>query len=263
MKRKKKHEEHHDEAWLLPYSDMMTLLLALFIVMFAMARVDEEKFEEFRSEFGTIFSSRSGSNSIIGNVVDLGTSRVVPAEQAGDGGGEKTGTGDEVRSISGEEAKEAVLAQKLEDQKMAAAREDIKQALTDANLDGDVEVSLRSDGIHISLEDSILFQSGSTNLSNEVRQYLDLISGHIKELNKEVVIAGHTDNVPDPNSTNWELSAKRAIAVMDYLVGKTGVKQEKVSIQAFADTQPMATNQTTEGRTKNRRVEIIVYKDYE
>lgn len=254
MKRKKKHEEHADEGWLLPYSDMMTLLLALFIVMFAMARVDEEKFQEFRSEFGTIFSSTSGGNSVIGNVVDLGQTKMVPAnsDQAA-----------QERSVAGESAKEAQLAQKLEDQQMADAREHIKDALADANLADDVEVSLRSDGIHISLADSILFSSGSTNLSPSVEQYLTIVSKEIKELNKEVVVAGHTDDVLDPTESNWELSAKRAISVMNYLVSTTGISQNKVSIQAFADTQPTASNQTTEGRSKNRRVEIVVYKDYE
>ncbi|MCU7700785.1 hypothetical protein ODV97_12945 [Enterococcus gallinarum] len=72
MKRKKKHEEHVDEAWLLPYSDMLTLLLALFIVMFAMAKVDDEKFQEIRSEFGTILSSHHSSSSVIGSVIDMG-----------------------------------------------------------------------------------------------------------------------------------------------------------------------------------------------
>ena len=69
---KKKHEEHVDEAWLLPYSDMLTLLLALFIVMFAMAKVDDEKFQEIRSEFGTILSSHHSSSSVIGSVIDMG-----------------------------------------------------------------------------------------------------------------------------------------------------------------------------------------------
>ncbi len=72
MKRKKKHEEHVDEAWLLPYSDMLTLLLALFIVMFAMAKVDDEKFQEIRSEFGTILSSHHSNASVIGSVIDMG-----------------------------------------------------------------------------------------------------------------------------------------------------------------------------------------------
>lgn len=258
MKRTKKHEEHADESWLLPYSDMMTLLLALFIVMFAMARVDEGKFEEFKDEFSIIFAHKSSGESIVGNVVDLGATKMVPATS--EGAGEN---GEAVRTVSGESAKEAVLAQKVEDQKMAEARENIKDALTDANLSGDVEVSLRSDGIHISLEDGILFESGSSELSGSVRQYLDVISKEVKELNKEVVVAGHTDNVPSTTSSNWELSAKRAISVMDYLVAKSGVQQEKVSIQAFADTHPTETNQTADGRSKNRRVEIIVYKDYE
>ena len=73
MKRKERAEEHIDESWLLPYADMLTLLLALFIVMFAMASIDEGKFEQFRSEFGTIFAGlQTGGDSIVGPVINLG-----------------------------------------------------------------------------------------------------------------------------------------------------------------------------------------------
>lgn len=253
MRKKKKAEETEaGEAWLLPYSDMLTLLLALFIVMFAIAKVDEGKFEEVKSEFGVIFSNNSAGDSIVGDVVDLGHKK------------NKAATKEESeKTVTTEAAKEAVVAQKMEDEQMAQTRQTIKGELEQANLDNEVSVSLRSDGIHISLENAILFAPGSTELTDTVKQHLDIVCTHVKELDKQVVIAGHSDNVVDPKRSNWELSASRAIAVMDYLISQKAVSQTNISIQAFADTVPLQSNKTAEGREKNRRVEIIIYKDYE
>ena len=122
MKRKKKHEEHIDEAWLLPYADMLTLLLALFIVMFAMARVDEGKFEEFKSEFGTIFAGlKVGGDSLVGPVMNLGnySGKTDEGDGAkGDGGEDAAGS-----TVAEEEAKESAVAQKIEDQQMVEVSE--------------------------------------------------------------------------------------------------------------------------------------------
>ena len=107
MKRKKKHEDHVDEGWLLPYSDMLTLLLALFIVMFAMAKIDDTKFQQIRNEFGSILSSHSESGgSIIGTVIDI----------KDNGNLEKTG--DSATTADGAKNQEAVVKAQLESQQM-------------------------------------------------------------------------------------------------------------------------------------------------
>lgn len=259
MKRKKKPEEPLDERWMLPYSDMMTLSLSLFIVMFGVARVDEAKFGEMRDHFGILFSSNSGGDSIIENVVDLGGHQVILVDDT-----ENEGNTEGLLTVSSEQMKESQVEQKIEEQQLIEARENMLEAFAALELAEDVQISLQSDGIYISLEDSLLFATGSADLPTSVEHYLDIVSNEVKHLNKEIVVAGHTDNVPvvRSNYSNWELSANRAIAVMNYLVLKEGIDQKKVSIQAFADTQPAATNQTSEGRSKNRRVEIIVYKDH-
>src|SRR5699024_5962753 len=118
----------------------------------------------------------------------------------------------------------------------------IKGELEAAKLDNDVSVSLRSDGIHISLENDILFSPGSIELTDAVKQHLDIVCNHVKELDKQVVVAGHSDDVPDHKRSNWELSADRAITVMDYLISIKAVSKNNVAIQAFADTVPLHSN---------------------
>ena len=118
MKRKKKHEEHVDEAWLLPYSDMLTLLLALFIVMFAMAKVDDEKFQEIRSEFGTILSSHHSSSSVIGSVIDMG----------------ETNTGKKAPTSTEAQAQEASVRTQLENQQLQKISDQLSQELASSGL---------------------------------------------------------------------------------------------------------------------------------
>ena len=257
MPRKKKREEELDERWMLPYSDMMTLSLSLFIVMFGAVAAGGDQYDQLSEHLGDYFGASTGGDSILGNIVNLGQT------STGAGTGEGNGAADSERTISSETAKEAQLSQKLEDQKMSETRENIKTAFEDANLADDVEVSLRSNGIYISLQDSILFDAWSDELTSTVEKYLDVVSNEIKDLDKDIVVAGHTADFPSATVSGWELSANRAISVMDYLVDQEGVNPDRISIQAFAEKQPIDSEQTEEAFSRNRRVEIIVNKDYE
>lgn len=248
MKRKKKHEEHVDEAWLLPYSDMLTLLLALFIVMFAMAKVDDEKFQEIKSEFGTILSSHHSSSSVIGSVIDMGTT-----------------TNKKATTSAEAKAQEAATQVQLENQQLQTISTQLTQELADSGLKDQTEVKLESDGLHITLASSILFASGSADMTATTKQSLDLLATSLKKLKEnKIIIAGHTDNVPEKGTgryqSNWELSSARAITVMNYFISKDVILEKNAAIQAFADTEPKADNQTAQGRSENRRVEMIIQR---
>jgi chemotaxis protein MotB len=251
MKRKKKKEEHVDEAWLLPYSDMLTLLLALFIVMFAMAKVDDEKFQEIRNEFGSILSSHSTGSPAIGSVIDMGNS----AKEKN-----KTAT-----TSSEAKAQEEAARIQLENQQLEKVSTQLQKDLEESALEGQSDVSLEADGLHITLDSSILFASGSASITNQTRKSLDTLASALKKLKAhKIVIAGHTDNVPEKGTglykSNWDLSAARAITVMDYLIDKKIISEDNAAIQAYADTQPKASNDTEKGRSENRRVEMIIQR---
>lgn len=250
MKRKKKKEEHVDEAWLLPYSDMLTLLLALFIVMFAMAKVDDEKFQEIRSEFGSILSSHHSGSPAIGSVIDMGA--------AGK-------TGSSATNASEAQAQEEATRIQLENQQLEKISEQLQKDLAASALDGQSEVSLEADGLHITLDSSILFASGSAAITSKTSESLDMLASALKKLNAhKIVIAGHTDNIPEKGTgryeSNWDLSAARAITVMNYFIEKKIISEKNAAIQAYADTQPKASNDTPEGRSENRRVEMIIQR---
>lgn len=240
MSRKKQHhEEHLDETWLLPYSDMLTLLLALFIVMFALGQTDKAKFQALSKEFNIIFSGGSG-------VMQRDGSSMIPMDGAG---GEGSG----------------VYNAKTEEDKMNEIKKMLEQEIGKEGYSDKIKVELTSQGLEITMQDAVLFRSGEAEIVNNASLVLSKLSNMLRDLDNKVKIVGHTDNVPISNSrfrSNWDLSAMRAINVMNYMVSSTGITANRASIEAHGEYAPKYDNNTEDGRAKNRRVEIIVIRKY-
>ena len=239
-KKKQHHEEHVDEAWLLPYSDMLTLLLALFIVMFAMGQTDNQKMQAMAKQFNIIFAGGTGVMTSDGN-------SVIPMEQVG--GSEGNGT----TTAAGEQ------------DKMTEIKKMIEQEIGKEGYSDKVKVELNGEGLEISIQDTVLFNSGEAEVLKNLSPLLLKISNMLKGLDNEIRVVGHTDNVPISNGkfrSNWDLSATRAINVMSFMVDSGGISADKVSIQAYGEYSPKFANDTEDGRAKNRRVEIFVVRKY-
>ena len=124
---------------------------------------------------------------------------------------------------------------------------------------------LNSDGLEISIQDVVLFNSGEADVLNNLSPLLLEISNMLHGLDNEIKVVGHTDNVPIKNEkfrSNWDLSAMRAINVMNFMVDSGEISADKVSIQAYGEYMPKFSNTTEDGRAKNRRVEIFVVRKY-
>jgi chemotaxis protein MotB len=244
MKKKKEHhEEHVDETWLIPYADMLTLLLALFIVMFAMSKVDQQKLQRLSAEFSVIFS---GGSSVM---AEGGTSStaVVQSEAA------NSGTSTEKSNTEKEE------------DAMNEVKKNLESEIQSKGYADKVKIELNKEGLEISIQDAVLFNSGDAQVLKTVNPLLVEISKMIKGLDNEIKVVGHTDNVPITTSkfrSNWDLSAMRAINVMNFMVGSGGLSSDKISIQAYGEYRPKYSNDTAEGRAKNRRVEIFIIRKY-
>lgn len=136
----------------------------------------------------------------------------------------------------------------------------------DPNLSQNITISLQSDGIHINLKSNILFATGSADLNDQAKNALNTLSPSLKILSQNpVVIAGYTDNVPFQGGSgqyhsNWELSSARAINVMQFYVNNQTLNESNVSIQAYAENKPRASNSTPAGQALNRRVEIVIQR---
>ncbi len=233
---KKKHEEHENhERWLVSYADFITLLFAFFVVMYSVSSVNEGK---YRTVSESIKLALNPINSIpssrlpftIGNAKP----KMIPSE-----------------------------AVSTNDPVIRRMREIMTKI--NPNLKGDIsEVKIveSSHGtIMISLPESILFQSGEARVRSEALPFLQTIAQILIEMDRHIRILGHTDNVPIRTAqfpSNWELSAGRAVMVVRIFSELYGVPITHLSATGLADAKPIATNDTPEGRTKNRRVEIII-----
>ena len=232
MMRNKKvhHEEHVDETWLIPYADMLTLLLALFIVMFAMSQTDNAKFRKVSEQFNIIFSSGTG---------------VLEQEGSGD-------TPLENSSI-------------IEEDKMTEVKLSLEEEIRSKGYNDKVKVELNKDGLNISIQDAASFNSGDAEVLKEFSPLLLQISTMIKKLDNDIKVVGHTDNVPIHNekfNSNWDLSSMRAINVMKFMIDTGKLNASKFSIQAYGEQMPKFDNSTVDGRAKNRRVEIVLVRKY-
>jgi len=241
MKGKKQHhEEHVDETWLLPYSDMLTLLLALFIVMFAMSKVDNQKMKQISQQFNVIFSGGTGVLKDSGvnnsNVVAVGDSSAA----------------NETNGL-------------VEQDKMAVIKNTLEQEIKSEGYADKVKVDLTGEGLSISIQDTVIFNSGEADVLNNFDTVLIQISNMIKNLDNEIRISGHTDNVPIKNNkfrSNWDLSYMRASNVMNFMVDKGHISPDKFSIQAYGEYRPKYDNSTEAGRAKNRSVDILIVRKY-
>ena len=238
MKKKKQHhEEHADETWLLPYSDMLTLLLALFIVMFAMSQVDKAKLKSISKQFNIAFAGGSGVLTADGN------STVV------------------INDSAAQEKNNGMVEQ----DKMTEIKYMLEQDIKSSGYEDTMKVELNDEGLNISIQDTVLFNSGEADILSKFSPVLNQISDMVKDLDNDIRVCGHTDNVPISNSkfrSNWDLSYMRASNVMNYMVSSGHVAPNKFSIQSYGEYRPKYSNSTEDGKAKNRRVEILIVRKY-
>ncbi len=215
--------------WLLTYADLITLLLAYFVVMFAISQTDLEKFQKLAASMRRAF-----------NIVDPGI-----LEGSGEIGG---GIFDDFPARNREYARISAELTRL-------ARE--------RGLERAISVNMQREGVVISISTSVLFDAGSARIRPESRSTLDAIAELLREMPNEVRIAGHTDDIPPfPKwPSNWELSAARAVQVVKYLITEGGLDPRRLSAIGYAEYRPLFPNDTPEHRQKNRRVEILIVFD--
>jgi chemotaxis protein MotB len=255
MARKKKHKHHEEEAgeaWLLPYSDLMTLLLAVFIVLFAVSKIDQTKAEEMSEAFKGMMSQEQSvipydGDSIIKPIVNPdGTS------QGGDSGQENTGVPrEELEQYLGEE--ELVNMEELKD--------NLDHDFEEAEMEDAISTNIDQRGLVITLNNAILFDSGSAEIKPQYQESLAKIGNLINKVDNHIRVEGHTDNRPIVTSvypSNWELSAARATRVVRLFISECDISPAKVVAVGYGEYKPIADNDTEEGRKKNRRIDIII-----
>ncbi len=244
------------EAYLMTYADMITALLCLFIVLFAMGQIDLVKFEKFKNGI-----ARSGSTPIDDGLMTNGEGlfeqaiirpELVSSPDDHDGPG-----GDGVRSGYGPDNADA------QKEAFEAAQSQITAALQGVQVGSDVSFRVETRGLVITIvSDQVLFTPGSADLTGDGRGVVDAVALGLEGLPNRITVEGHTDSRPISTlrfPSNWELSAGRASTVLRTLVEQHGFAPGKLTAAGYADQRPIASNETPEGRAANRRVEIVVH----
>jgi chemotaxis protein MotB len=258
----------NEERWLLTYADMITLLMALFMVLFSISSVNISKYETLQQSLKAAFSGsilpggrailQSGSESTsvhrpataqVPSIVPLVPTIPKPID---------------ISSAQLQAAEKAIRAANAEQQSFVKLKQRLDAYAKAHGFSSDVRTVIAQRGLVVRvLTDKVLFDSGQADLKpiglpllNEVAQLLNLDQAH------PILVEGHTDNQPISTAqfpSNWELSTARATTVVRYLISR-GIKARRLSAAGYADLHPIATNSTPQGRQFNRRVEIVLQR---
>jgi chemotaxis protein MotB len=262
--------EHHgaDERWLLTYSDMITLLMCLFMVLWSISSVNISKLQELQ---------RSLQQAFIGKVLDSGQSvlhgegsnqdGVQQSQQAAPTIAAPAVISTKVNAIPEATAAQLNKAARQEQQSLRHVQQQIEAYARRHGFAANIRTTIDERGLVIRLlTDKVLFDSGQAVVKPGAVPLLTEVSHAIlaAHIPNPIRVEGHTDNVPisgGPFRDNWELSAARATAVLEQFLAE-GVPAARLSMAGYADQHPLVPNTTADGRALNRRVEVVVARRY-
>jgi chemotaxis protein MotB len=267
MARKKKHEEHvNAEAWAIPYGDLVTLLFALFTVMYAMSSVNEGKFRVLSDSMIAAFQGapksmqpvnvgekqpgKGGDKQLVGVSPTTLMKLKNPSSGSFDGSDARLGAPGEEKGVANEDGSGALA--RMEQQVQEAMK-----SLIDAKT---VSVKREKNWLEIQINTDILFPSGAGAFSPAAEPVLDKLAEVLRPFPNPIRVEGHTDDRPIRTAafpSNWELSAARAASVVHEFT-KAGIDPLRLEIVGFGEFRPRQPNATPEGRNANRRVAILV-----
>jgi chemotaxis protein MotB len=264
------HEEHENhERWLVSYADMMTLLMVLFIVMFAISSINQGKFDQLKqglhNGFGTPQTMMAGGDNLLdsGNGVAPDDPQIAAVASGGAGGvSVNSAKGVAPEQVTGlvKATEQAQVRQEVENLKKAEKA--LKAALARAGIPHGATFRFDERGLVVTIAtDKVLFESGSATLRRQGRRILDTIEPTLATLPNRISVDGHTNSVPiatDRYPSNWELSTGRAAGVLRYLARPGGIPVDRMSAAGYADTRPLRPASDPRALVVNRRVEIVV-----
>ncbi len=276
-KRRRKHEEEehvNHERWLISYSDMITVLMALFIVLFAISQVDQEKYIALRDSLAAGFMDTTTSPSVLdGTSGNLDGATVhkdtTPADGSAGMVSADNGLGLQAADPMNPQVKDpeqqldpAVLAAaQAEAQHLQEIKERIAQALVANGLDGTVRFRIDERGLVLGLvADDVFFAPARAELTDTARLVLDVASPALVGLGENISVEGHANVIPVSGRypTNWELSADRATQVLRHLVEVDGMPGHRIMSVGFGDTRPLVDGSDEASLAANRRVDLVV-----
>ncbi len=244
-KRKKAHEKEPNlERWLVSYADFITLLFAVFVMLYAMSIVDQKKMEQVQASIQSSFSHDQTSSPAL-KVIGSKDFGLIP----------------EVLDQPVPPQPQEEVSAAAEAQEFSQIKKEVQDNLQGYGAKNEVQLTINERGLVISLKEAGFFPSGTAKVDAQALPLLDKIATSISHYANTIRIEGHTDNVPVNSPafpSNWELSTARANSIVHYLIDKHGFKGAKLSVTGYGEYRPIADNATDAGRKLNRRVDIVM-----
>lgn len=238
MRKKHEEKEPNNERWLLTYSDLITLLMIFFIVMYSFSNVDKNKYRQLVYGLNEAFGGKGGKSMVgVDGAVNL------------DNDWKPTDTN---------------LVEQEEVNKLEGIKKQVDKYLEETGLNGSVITKIDERGLELSFKDSLFFDSGKADIKPDQAKKLADIGKilNLKDISGNYIrVEGHTDNVPISNylfKSNWDLSCIRASNVVQLLVNQSGIHPQRISALGYGEFRPVADNSTEGGRSRNRRIDIII-----
>lgn len=226
-------------AWMVTYGDLVTLLMCFFVLLFAFSEIDAKKFE-------AVMQSFKGSAGVLEGGTSLSESPLVFKGMP--------------ENDTTNETKEAKTLSDL--------KEEVEKQLEEMDVEIDIKAEIIDRGLVIRFPDNALFNSGQARLKETSKEALTIIGNILKKekfIDKVIRVEGHTDNIPQSSlryPSNWELSTARATNVIRYFLNESSIAPNRLSASGYGEYHPIASNETAEGRKKNRRVDIVIMRSF-
>lgn len=252
--RRKRAQEKGAPKWMVTYSDMITLVLVFFILLFSMSQIDQLKFDSITESFQSRGVLDFLPNQDPNNDED-GTSII------GDDTKEKESNEKEREDVDLDRLADQLDAWEEKADALAQMMANINQFLDEEELDDVISAKRTEEGVILVLQESILFDSGEADLLDSAHPFLDEIGELLNGIPNKVRVEGHTDNRPISTyryPSNWELSGARAASVVRYFNEETDLNYSRFLIAGYGDTKPVEDKNTKKSMAKNRRVEIVI-----
>jgi chemotaxis protein MotB len=269
-RRAKKHEEEeheNHERWLVSYADMMTLLMALFVVLWALSQVDMNKFTAFsqglQEGFGAPVTIINDGGAIDAPAESPLKPVQVAEEAAVDGTKQTDAEKAAAEAAAAQQAQQTAAEAKAAYEQLSRVRDALQAGLAAAGESGAAQFVIDERGlvIHV-VSDPVLFAPESSALQAQGATVLDALAPTLAALPNQLRIEGHANSIPvtrgGPWPSNWELSAVRATTVLRHLAEQDGVSEDRLSAAGYGSTRPLVPDSDPDYVTVNRRVDVVV-----
>lgn len=246
MAKRKRKEEASGATWLDTYADTVTLLMTFFVLLYSMSSLDESKMHQISAAFNEVMAGKSADSILQYNLYD-----------------------GEVPLVGGESKVESTNESTNESKVMDSNEktfEEVKEFVEKSGLAESITVLPDEKGVNLQLKDNILFETAKADLKDNSKVILDQISSLIANLPNNIIVEGHTDNVPintHEYSSNWDLSSARATSVIKYFIEQKHLTGSRFSASGCGEYKPIAPNTSDENRARNRRVNILIVSNNE